>query len=74
MKTFQYEITKHSTQEFKHLAYFCTDRGECKIDELPAGQISVLKEILNKKGGQGWELIQIFLNEDGILAFWKKEA
>jgi hypothetical protein len=72
MQRFQYEITKHPADEFIHLVYFCTDEGECDFDQLPSNQTEVLKKILNERGTQGWELIQVFFGKDGVVAFWKR--
>ena len=73
MKRFTYEITKHSSQEFMKLIYFCTDSGECKFDQIPDNQVKVLGEILNERGKDGWELVHIAFGEDGLVCFWKKE-
>ena len=72
MQRFQYEITKHPADEFIHLVYFCTDEGECDFDQLPSNQTEVLKKILNERGTQGWELVQVFFGKDGVVAFWKR--
>jgi len=34
--------------------------------------LDVLGGILNERGAQGWELIQLFLGGDGVVAFWKR--
>jgi hypothetical protein len=73
MKKFEYKITKHPSGEFQKLAYFCSDTGECKMDQLPAAQVEFLKEILNEIGSKGWELIQLSFGNDGVVAFWKRE-
>lgn len=72
MKTFEYEITKHPADQFEQLAYFCTEEGQCSNDQLPSDQIGVLSDILNDRGSQGWELIQVSFGKGGLLAFWKK--
>ena len=72
MQRFQYEITKHPADQFIHLVYFCTDEGECDFDQLPSNQTEVLKKILNERGTQGWELVQVFFGKDGVVAFWKR--
>jgi hypothetical protein len=72
MQRFKYEITKHPADEFIHLVYFCTDEGECDFDQLPSNQTEVLKKILNERGTQGWELVQVFFGKDGVVAFWKR--
>jgi hypothetical protein len=72
MKKFQYEITRHPSSEFNQLVYFCTDQGECSLEQVPSNQTEMLKDLLNNRGGQGWELIQLFFGKDGIVALWKK--
>jgi hypothetical protein len=72
MNRFRYEITRHPSSEFKQLVYFCTDQGECSLEQIPSDQTNVLKGLLNESGEQGWELVQLFFGKDGIVAFWKK--
>jgi hypothetical protein len=72
MNRFRYEITRHPSSEFKQLVYFCTDQGECSLEQIPSDQINILKGLLNESGEQGWELVQLFFGKDGIVAFWKK--
>jgi hypothetical protein len=69
---FEYEITRHPATAFKNLAYFCSEQGECSLDEVSMDQTSVLSEILNHQGQKGWELVQIAFAKTGILAFWKR--
>jgi hypothetical protein len=72
MNKFEYKITKHPSEEFKKVVYFCSDEGQCNIDQLPADQLSVMEEIMNERGLEGWELIQLSFGEGGIIAFWKR--
>jgi hypothetical protein len=72
MPRFAYEITKHPAEEFDQLVYFCTDQGECGVRELPPDQLSALGEIMNQRGAQGWELIQVLFGKDGVVIFWKR--
>ena len=73
MTEFEYEITKHPADEFTHLVYFCTNEGECTVEQLPSEQTAVLENILNKRGAQGWELVQVFFGKDGLVAIWKRK-
>jgi hypothetical protein len=73
MKKFEYDITKYPASKFTHLVYFCTDQGECKLDQIPEHQTRVLNEILNERGSHGWELVDLAFGNDGLVAFWKKE-
>jgi hypothetical protein len=72
MIRFEYEITKHPAEEFTQLVYFCTDGGDCSLNDLPHNEVATLMEILNKRGDEGWELIEVFFGKDGIVAFWKR--
>ena len=73
MRHFEYEITKHPAEDFSHLTYFCSETGECSIEEVPHEQANRLEEILNKRGIDGWELVQIGFGKDGIIAIWKRD-
>jgi hypothetical protein len=72
MDRFEYEITKHPAEEFTQLIYFCTDEGDCTLNDLPQDQVAMFLEILNKRGDQGWELVEMFFGRDGVIAFWKR--
>lgn len=74
MNQFEYQVTKHPAGEFQKLIYFCTEEGECNYDSLPSNQMAVLEGMLNERGSQGWELVQLFFGKDGIVALWKREV
>ena len=73
MKKYEYEITKHANEEFTHLVYFCNAEGECSIDQVPENQINMLTDMLNRRGAEGWEIVQSLFGRDGIVIFWKRE-
>lgn len=73
MKRFEYEISRHTADTFRQVIYFCTETGECTLDEVPSDQINVLSGILNERGKQGWELVQISFGKDGVMTFWKRK-
>ncbi|HID30773.1 MAG TPA: hypothetical protein EYP19_12315 [Desulfobacterales bacterium] len=72
MRRFEYEITQHSAETFDKVVYFCSESGECSLDEVSKDQIRTLTGILNNKGGEGWELVQISFGKDGLMAYWKR--
>jgi hypothetical protein len=72
MRKYEYEITKHPADEFNRLTYFCTDSGECSLEEIPDHQAVILRDILNRRGSEGWELVQLFFGKDGVVALWKR--
>jgi hypothetical protein len=69
---FEYEITKYPAEQFTQLIYFCTDTGECKYHELPPDQTKALENVLNERGALGWEMGQMFINNEGIIIIWKR--
>jgi hypothetical protein len=70
--TFEYDITKIPAQAFQHLAFFCSEKGECTLDDVPTDQTRRLTDMLNEKGAEGWELVQLFFQESGVVAIWKR--
>lgn len=70
--SFQYDITSIPAETFQHLAIFCSEEGDCSLGDVPMDQITLLREILNEKGAFGWELVQLFFHESGVVAFWKR--
>ena len=73
MKRFEYEISKHSSEKLAELVYFCSDQGDCSLNRIPADQTEILNQVLNERGGQGWELVQLVFGKEGVVAFWKRE-
>lgn len=74
MARFQYDITSHPAEDFQELVYFCSDHAACTLERVPVRQMAQLKIILDRRGLDGWELVQIAVGKDGLIAFWKKEV
>jgi hypothetical protein len=72
MEKYVYEITKCPTETFNQLVFFCSEKGQCAIDQVPNDQTKTLENLLNEKGAQGWELVQLSFGNDGAIAFWKR--
>ncbi|MFZ0451082.1 MAG: DUF4177 domain-containing protein [Desulfatiglandaceae bacterium] len=72
-KQFLYDVKKYATEEFIQLVYFCTEQGACNLDQLPAGQMKAFEDVLNRRGSEGWELVQTFFGSDGVVTIWKQE-
>jgi hypothetical protein len=72
MKTYEYEITSYPAESFKELVYFCSEAGVCALENVPSNQIERMRDILNERGSQGWELVQASFGKDGLMAFWKR--
>lgn len=72
MDHFEYRITMHATDTFTRISYFCSERGDCSIEEVPKEEPSFLVDILNEHGLEGWELVQLVFGKDGVMACWKR--
>ena len=42
MEKFEYEITAHFAEQFDKLVYFCSETGECRLEDVHSEQIHVL--------------------------------
>ena len=74
MKRFEYDLTLHSQENFPKLVYFCNGAGQCQAEEVPANQLQALSGLLNEKGDQGWDLVQLSISDRGAVAVWKREV
>ena len=63
MERFEYKITKHSSETFDKIIYFCSESGQCGINEVSKDQTRILTDILNTQGSKGWSLVQIFFRQ-----------
>jgi len=72
MKQFEYQVTLHSSESFREVIYFCSEDGNCEVEEVPSEQLGKLTAILNEHGEKGWELAQASVGKGGMLIFWKK--
>ena len=51
MERFEYEITRHSADTFDKVIYFCSESGQCGIDEVSKDQTRILTDILTNLTG-----------------------
>jgi hypothetical protein len=73
MKRFQYDIVLYPASAFQQLIYFCTSDGECQEELGPASLTERLTQLLNERGRDGWELVDVVPSRNGIMSFWKRE-
>ncbi len=71
MERFEYEISTHVGNAFAKLAYICSQAGECSLEAMRQ-EPQILVDLMNERGLQGWELIQLVSREQGLMAFWKR--
>ena len=74
MKRWEYDISLHSMETFKQAAMFCTQDGTCQMEDVPMEQVQVLSDLLNERGREGWQLIQVSFGRGGLMAFWKRKV
>ncbi len=51
---------------------FCDTQGVCYFDEAPDPYVAALKDILNERGENGWELVEILFREKEFICFWRR--
>jgi len=74
MDRYDYEISTHAAEIFSRLIYFCSEQGNCSLEEVPAEEAQILVDLLNERGLEGWELIQLLFGKDGVMSFWKRRV
>jgi hypothetical protein len=53
---------------------FCDHEGICFFDSAPNSNVEVLKSILNARGADGWELVQLDYLRDRLICTWKRKS
>jgi len=74
MDRYEYEISTHAADTFSRLIYFCSEQGTCTLEGVPAEEPQILVDLLNERGVEGWELIQLLFGKDGLMACWKRRV
>jgi hypothetical protein len=72
MDQFEYEICTYLSESLNKMEFFCSPDGECTEEKVPVDKNKALTEILNEKGKQGWELVQLEYSGEDVTAFWKR--
>jgi len=72
VENYEYEVITYSSKTFSRLVFFCSEAGDCSFDEIPRNDSTILQELLNQRGAEGWELIQLAFGKDGVVSFWKR--
>ncbi len=72
MDRYEYEISTHAADTFSRLIYFCSEQGNCSLEGVPEEEPQILVDLLNERGLEGWELIQLLFGKDGVMACWKR--
>lgn len=73
MKEFEYEISIHHLQRENRMRIFCSEKGDCSVEDVKGSDSLAVLGALNERGRRGWELVEILFGGDGFICFWKKE-
>jgi hypothetical protein len=87
MDRWEYQVTTHSAGEVlrvrEQLGYppveesppvvYCDTEGVCFFDQAPNPYVESIVHILNEKGQQGWELVQVTFRQADFICLWKRE-
>ncbi|MDP2645747.1 MAG: DUF4177 domain-containing protein [Desulfobacterales bacterium] len=74
MERYEYKISRHPLDRFGQVNYFCQQNGQCSLNEVPPDQTKAVAGVLNEQGDQGWELVHLVFNKDGMMGFWKRRV
>ena len=53
---------------------FCDSEGGCFFDDAPDPIEDAIKGIMNNRGQDGWELVQVIFREKEMLCFWRRQT
>jgi len=73
MSRYQYEISRHPLGRENKMRIFCSEKGECSVEEVGTSDSQRVLDALNERGQEGWELVQILFGRDGFVCFWKRQ-
>jgi len=83
MKRWEHAITVHtiadilaarqdvSDESAPHILY-CDSDAECFFDHTPNPQVQAMVDILNHRGREGWELVQVIPRQEDMICFWRR--
>ncbi len=66
------EMFKEVIADEPRQVFVCLLDGRCRVEE-QYPEFAKLIELFHSKGNEGYELVQIFIQERGILALYKRE-
>lgn len=66
------EVFKSAISGEPRQVFVCLMDGQCKVEE-HYPEFAKLIEFFNSRGENGYELVQIFIQERGVLALYKRK-
>jgi hypothetical protein len=86
MPSWRYDITSYSVEDVQQLVaqqehqagpfapslMYCDKEGTCFFDQMPNRYVNVIVDILNGRGREGWELVNVAFRERQMICVWKR--
>ncbi len=76
MKNWEYDISFHHVEDkdfSKEQVIACDTEGHCFFNDVMRPYLDFFKDILNERGLEGWELVQLGYHRGSLVCFWKRE-
>ncbi len=76
MKNWEYDISFHQVENEnfpKEQVIACDIEGHCFFNDVMRPYLDFFKDILNERGLEGWELVQLGYHRGSLVCFWKRE-
>lgn len=83
MKKWEYDISFHSLDDLgipqaetdfsEEQAISCDMEGHCFFNDVMKVHVDAFRTILNQRGTEGWELLQLAYHKGSLVSFWKRE-
>jgi hypothetical protein len=55
-------------------AFYCDQRGQCFLHDTSREAAGMIREVLNREGKKGWELVQFGYHQKELICVWKRAA
>lgn len=76
MKNWEYDISFHIIEDEnfpKDQVIACDTEGHCFFNDVMKPHLDFFKNLLNERGSEGWELVQLGYHRGSLVCFWKRE-
>ncbi len=83
MKNWEYDLSTEAladlgisaeTTEAARPLILCDPRGQCFFHDRRESEIQAVRHLLNRRGTQGWELVQFDGHNGVVHCVWKREV
>lgn len=53
---------------------YCDQEGRCFFDAMPNSYVQSIIMVLDGRGHEGWELVQVVFRREQMICFWKRRV